>query len=120
MASYNKSSLDKTVDDLRDKRLLPLDFDKASQIELSDHTAKNKEGITFARSKTGWQILRPGPYRADSGQVEELIRSLKDAKLETGADTGNEKAFHLRESLRHGKSDRHVWHAGVASPQSER
>ena len=94
VASYNKSSLDKTVDDLRDKRLLPVDFDKASQIELSDHTAKNKESITFARSKTGWQILRPGPYRADSGQVEELIRSLKDAKLETGADTGNEKAFH--------------------------
>ena len=98
VASYNKSSLDKTVDDLRDKRLLPVDFDKASQIELSDHTAKNKESIAFARNKTGWQILRPGPYRADSSQVEELIRSLKDAKLETGgvtvADTGNENAFH--------------------------
>jgi len=96
VAIYSKSSVDKTSDDLRDKRLLPVDFDKASQIELSEHIAKNKESITFVRSKTGWQILRPGLYRADSGQVEELIRSLKEAKLETsgGADTGNEKAFH--------------------------
>src|SRR5271169_4251732 len=33
-ASYNKSNLDKSVNDLRDKRLLTADFDRVSQIEL--------------------------------------------------------------------------------------
>src|SRR6266436_5170544 len=34
VASYTKTSIDKSANDLRDKRLLTVDFDKLSQIEL--------------------------------------------------------------------------------------
>jgi Domain of unknown function (DUF4340) len=88
IASYDKTSLDKTADDLRDKRLLTADFDKVSQIELMNQTSDKKQDITFARNKDGWQILKPGPFRAQSFQVDDLVRSLKDAKMEAapGAD----------------------------------
>ena len=85
IASYNKSGLDKTADDLRDKRLLTADFDKVSQIELVGLKPDKKQDITFARDKDAWQILKPRPYRAETYQVENLIRSLKDARMESNA-----------------------------------
>jgi hypothetical protein len=85
IATYNKSGLEKTADDLRDKRLLTADFDKVSQIELIGQKPDKKQDIVFAREKDAWQILRPKPYRAVTYQVENLIRSLKDAKMESSA-----------------------------------
>ena len=83
VASYNKSSLDKSLNDLRDKRLLTFDSDKLSRIEL---TAK-KQTIEFGRNKDQWQILKPKPMRADPFRVQDLIRSLQDAKMDlTSAD----------------------------------
>ena len=78
VASYVKSGLDKSVNDLRDKRLLTFDQDKLSRVEL---TAK-KQDIEFGRDKDQWQIVKPKPLRADGLQVEELIRKLKDAKMD--------------------------------------
>lgn len=96
VASYDKSSLDKTAADLRDKRLLTADFDKVTQIELREETPKNKGDITFGRDKDGWQILKPKPFRADSSQVEGLVSSLRDATMETdggSSDAKNAAAF---------------------------
>jgi len=53
--------------------------------------------VTLARNKDGWQILSSKPYRADAGQVEELIGSLREAKMELnpkGDDTKAAVAFH--------------------------
>ncbi len=86
VADFNKSSLDKTPDDLRDKRLLPADFDRVSQIELTSQKPEKKQDFTLARNKDAWQILKPAPFRTESAQVEDLIRSLKDARMETGPD----------------------------------
>ena len=86
IASYTKSSLDKSANDLRDKRLLTVDFDKISQIELQ----AKKQDITFAREKDTWQILKPKPLRADNYTVEELSRKLKDAKMDT-SDSDDKK-----------------------------
>jgi hypothetical protein len=86
VASYTKSSVDKTADDLRDKRLLTADFDKVSQIELLTQKPDKKQDITFARNKDAWQILKPAPYRAEGFKVEDLVRALKEAKMEIGAD----------------------------------
>jgi hypothetical protein len=86
VASYTKSSVDKTSEDLRDKRLLTADFDKISQVELVSQKPEKKQDITFARGKDAWQILRPAPYRADNDKVEDLVRSLKEAKMENGSD----------------------------------
>jgi hypothetical protein len=95
-ASYSKSSLDKSVSDLRDKRLLTADFDKVSQIELINEKPGKEQDITFARNKDAWQILKPKSYRADAGQVDALITSLKDAKMDAASaseDINNAAAF---------------------------
>jgi hypothetical protein len=88
IANYHKSSLEKSANDLRDKRLLPFDSEKLSRIEL---TAK-KETIEFGRSKDQWQILKPKPLRADQSAVEELVRSLRDAKIELTASDDEKKS----------------------------
>jgi Domain of unknown function (DUF4340) len=87
IASYNKTSMDKTSNDLRDKRLLTTDFDKVSQIEV----VGKKQTIDFGRNKQEWTILKPKPLRADNSQVEDLVRSLRDAKLETATTDADAK-----------------------------
>lgn len=81
MASANKTSLDKTSKDLRDKRLMTFDQDKISRVEL---TAK-KATLEFGRiNQTEWQILKPKPMRADGWQVEDLVNKVKGATMDTG------------------------------------
>ena len=87
IASYNKTSLDKSESDLRDKRLLTFDAEKLSRVEL---TAK-KEKIEFGRNKDQWQILKPKPMRANQSAVEDLVRSLGDAKMELSATEDEKK-----------------------------
>jgi hypothetical protein len=79
--SYDKTSIDKSANDLRDKRLLTVDSDKISQVDL---VAKKQE-IVFGRNKDEWQIVKPKPLRADSTVVDELVRALTDAKMELNA-----------------------------------
>ncbi|HLK22728.1 MAG TPA: DUF4340 domain-containing protein [Bryobacteraceae bacterium] len=78
VASYTKTSLEKSLNDLRDKRLLTFDQDKLSRVEL----IAKKQDIEFGRDKDQWQIVKPKPLRADGLQVEELIRKIKDAKMD--------------------------------------
>src|SRR2546430_7467356 len=71
LSTYKKSSLDKSTNDLRDKRLLTFDSDKVSSIEL---TAK-KQTIVFGRSKDEWQIVKPKPFRARSEEHTSELQS---------------------------------------------
>src|SRR5579859_1520045 len=87
IATYNKTSLDKSANDLRDKRLLTLDFDKLSQLEL----LTKKQDIEFGRNKQEWQIVKPRPFRADNSQVEEIVRKLRDARMDLGAADADAK-----------------------------
>ena len=73
-----KIGLSKSVRDLRDKRLLTFDQDKVSRFELQ----AKKQDIEFGRDKNQWQIVKPKPLRADGLQVEELLRKVKDAKMD--------------------------------------
>jgi Domain of unknown function (DUF4340) len=87
IASYTKTSIDKSPNDLRDKRLLTADFDKISQVELTS----KKQSIAFGRNKDSWQILKPRPLRADNFAVEDLVRKLKDAKMDLAAATDTDE-----------------------------
>ncbi|MBV9886170.1 MAG: DUF4340 domain-containing protein, partial [Acidobacteria bacterium] len=87
LASYSKTSVDKSASDLRDKRLLTANFDKVSEVDL---TAK-KQNIEFGRSKDAWQIVKPRPLRADNFSVEDLVRKLKDAKMDLPASTDSDE-----------------------------
>lgn len=79
VAQYNKSSFDKSVNDLRDRRLVVFDQDKITRVEL----AAKGQTIEFGKNAKGdWAILKPKPMRADSIQVDELIRKLREAKFD--------------------------------------
>jgi hypothetical protein len=83
ITSYSKTSVDKKLDGWRDKRLLTVNSDKISRIEL----IRKNQTIEFGRNKDDWQILKPKPLRADSFQVSELIRKLTDARMDiSGSD----------------------------------
>src|SRR5579863_1606597 len=89
VAGYKKTSIDKGMNDLRDKRLLTVSADKVSRVDL---TRKNQE-IEFGRAKDEWQIVKPRPLRADSTQVGELVSKLADARMDlTGSDAENKDA----------------------------
>jgi hypothetical protein len=88
MAAYAKVSLDKSLKDLRDKRLLTVNPEKISRIEL----VRKNQDIEFGRNKDDWQILKPKPLRADGNQVSELVRKLADAKMDLSSSDPKEAA----------------------------
>ncbi len=80
VATSTKSNLDKTPKDLRDKRLLTFNSDKLTRVDLQ---AKG-QSIEFGKNNQNeWQVLKPRPMRADGMQVDELVRKLKDARMDT-------------------------------------
>ncbi len=88
VAKYSKSAFEKTVNDLRDKRLLAFESDKLTRIEL----VAKKQSIEFGRTKDRWQIVRPKPVRADQSSVDSLVRSLHDAKMELSSATDDKQS----------------------------
>jgi hypothetical protein len=90
VASYTKTSVDKSLNDLRDKRLLTVSPDKLSRIEL----IRKGQDIEFGRNhgQDEWQILKPKPLRANPSQVSELARKLTDAKMDLAGDDIKEAA----------------------------
>ena len=82
LPSYLKPSFDKSVNDLRDKRLLTFNQDKLTAVAI---TGKG-QSFEFGKNAQGdWQIVKPKPMRADSLLVDDLIRKLKDAKMDLTA-----------------------------------
>jgi hypothetical protein len=88
IASYTKTEIDKSLNDLRDKRLITADADKISRLEL----IVKQQDIEFGRDKDRWQILKPKPLRTDGTKVDELVRKLTDAKMDLSADKDASKA----------------------------
>ncbi len=56
-SGFNKTSLAKSLNDLRDKSLLTVDADKVSRVE--ELVRKGREIEVHDRTKEGWQILKP-------------------------------------------------------------
>jgi hypothetical protein len=88
IASWEKSTIDKGLNDLRDKRLLPVSPDKISRIEI----IRGGQSVEFGRNKDEWQILKPKPLRADSTQVADLVRQLTEAKMDLNGPAANNAA----------------------------
>jgi hypothetical protein len=87
IATYEKNNIDKSVSELRDKRLLTVNPDKISKIEL----LAKKQDIEFGRNKDEWQIVKPKPLRADGMQVDDLVRNLTDAKMDLSGPDDSKK-----------------------------
>ena len=81
-----KASVDKTVDDLRDKRLMTFDPDKLTRVELQ---AKG-QSVEFGKNgQNEWQIVKPRPMRAEVSKVETLVTRVKDAKMDLTSAAGD-------------------------------
>ena len=89
IASYQKSSLAKSLNDLRDKSLITLSADKVSRVEL----LKKGEDLEFDRTKDGWQILKPSSSPADSAAVNGLVSTLVNARMDLSTATDPAAAF---------------------------
>jgi len=88
VSSSVKSSFDKGLNDLRDKRLLTFDSNQLTRVEI----ISGKSDVEFGKNnQNDWQILKPKPYRADSFQVEELVRKLTDAKMDLSGNAADVK-----------------------------
>ncbi|HEY3454826.1 MAG TPA: DUF4340 domain-containing protein [Bryobacteraceae bacterium] len=88
LASSIKTSLDKSVNDIRDKRLLTFDTNQLTRVEL----ASGKTDAEFGKNgQNEWTIVKPEPYRADNFQVEELLRKLSDAKMDLSVSADDAK-----------------------------
>jgi hypothetical protein len=80
--SSAKTNFDKTLNDLRDKRLLTFSSDKVAGFSI----VSKGPSVEFGKNAQGeWQITKPKPYRADSPQVDDLLRKLKDARMDLAA-----------------------------------
>jgi hypothetical protein len=79
LSAFNKGAVEKGQKDLQDRRLLPFDSDKLSRVELSS----GGNSLEFGKNAKGeWQIVKPKPMRADGANVDDLVRRLKEVKLD--------------------------------------
>jgi hypothetical protein len=87
---FHKSDLNKGVNDFRDTRLVTANPDKMSRIDL----VRGANQIEFDRNSRGnWQIEKPGPYRADTMNVDSLADSLSGVRMDlTGEGSQNPDA----------------------------
>jgi hypothetical protein len=88
VASYTKEGLDKSSADLRDRRLLTFNSDKLARVVFNSHKTETE----FGKNASGdWQIVKPKPYRADVFSVDDLVRRLKEVKLDPSLSAEDQK-----------------------------
>lgn len=89
LASYLKTSLEKSLFDLRDKRALTLDVDQIQRIEAAEKgkhwtLEKNPEGV--------WDFNLPPLVRADRMNVNQITGELRDLNMQTIVADDKKKA----------------------------
>lgn len=83
--SYSKTAFEKSVFDLRDKKLLRAEADKVSRVTLD----AGGQSIEFGKSgEASWQILEPRPMRADNFTVGDLVRAVENAEMTAAPEEG--------------------------------
>ncbi len=79
IAEYFVIGFNKSVNDLRDKRLLALDDVRLSRFELQ------RSGVAFGFSRASgvpWKMQKPQPFRIDSTTVDVLVQKVKELKFD--------------------------------------
>ncbi len=68
--------------------MLTFNSDKLARVVLDSHKTETE----FGKNASGdWQIVKPKPYRADVFSVDDLVRRLKDIKLDPAMSADDEK-----------------------------
>ncbi len=80
LASYLRSSLSKSLFDLRDKRAVSLEADQIQRIEVE---AKAKRWTLVKNPEGVWDLVLPPPVRADRITVDGLVDRLRSITMQT-------------------------------------
>ena len=87
-----KTNLDKGLKDLRDKRLMPVDFDKLASMEINGA----KLHLTFGSDDGQWAVRKPANLRGDTSKMETIIEKLRTSTMDPGtSDADMKKAASL-------------------------
>ncbi len=89
ISSSAKTDFDKGLKDLRDKRLLPVDFNNISKIEI----VSPKLNLAFSSNNGQWLLQAPKDVRGDTSKLEGVVEKLRLATMDPSApDTDMKKA----------------------------
>jgi hypothetical protein len=87
-----KTNLDKGLKELRDKRLMPVDFDKLSSVEINGA----KLHLTFGSDDGKWTVRSPANLRGDTSKMETIIEKLRTSTMDPStSDADMKKAASL-------------------------
>lgn len=78
VATFVESSLAKSAFELRDKRVLRFERDKADGLEI---TADGRVPVTFTREASNWRVTAPVNARGDYGAIEGLLTRLSTTMM---------------------------------------
>src|SRR6266699_2487909 len=87
ISSSAKTSFDKGLKDLRDKRLLPVDFNNISKIEI----VSPKLNLAFGSSHGQWLLQAPKDVRGDTSKLEGVVEKLRLATMDPSAPDADMK-----------------------------
>ena len=74
LPSSGKSTLEKTLFDLRDRRVVTLDVDQIQHVEVS----AGPKSYNLAKNADGqWDLMLPPPVRADNFAVDNIVSQLR-------------------------------------------
>jgi Domain of unknown function (DUF4340) len=89
LSNSDRSNLDKGLNDLRNKQLLPLDFDKLVRIELHGP----KLNLVFGSKDGQWVLQNHKEIRVDTSKLEGVVEGIKTASLDPSLSEADQKKY---------------------------
>jgi hypothetical protein len=77
VSSFQETSFNRKPFDLRDKKILKFDRDKADSLVL----AKGTSAIEMSRAGSEWKVVRPVPSRSDYSAIEGFLTRLSSSNM---------------------------------------
>ena len=77
VSAFQETTFNRTPFDLRDKKILKFDRDKADSLVL----AKGSSSLELGRSGTEWKVIKPVASRSDYSAIEGFISRLSSANM---------------------------------------
>jgi hypothetical protein len=77
VSAFQETSFNRTPFDLRDKKILKFDRDKADSLVL----AKGTETMELSRSGSEWKVVKPIPSRSDYTTIEGFLTRLSSSNM---------------------------------------
>ncbi len=77
VSSFQETSFNRKPFDLRDKKILKFDRDKADAITM----VRGSDSLELARAGSEWTVVKPAAARSDYGAVEGLLTRLSTSNM---------------------------------------